>query len=73
MEIPGSVSLYCPLVDAKGTAAKLIAINPEGFYHLEVSVKGGKHTMFVPIGQAAVLFSEPEPFVEDDGGFEVER
>ena len=26
MEIPGNVSLYCPLVDAKGTAATLVAV-----------------------------------------------
>lgn len=73
MEIPGKVSLYCPLVDAKGTAAKLIAVNPEGFYHLEVAVKGRLHTMLVPVAQAAVYFTEPEPDVESDVDFEVER
>lgn len=73
MEIPGNVSVYCPLIDAKGTAAKLIAVSPEGFYHLEVTVKGRMHTMLVPIAHAAVFFSEPEPEVENDSAFEVER
>ena len=27
MEIPGSVSVYCPLIDAKGTAATLVCPN----------------------------------------------
>ncbi|MCK5378399.1 MAG: hypothetical protein KAJ78_03300, partial [Acidobacteria bacterium] len=72
-DIPGKVSLYCSLVDAKGTAAKLIAVNPEGFYHLEVAIKGRLHTMFVPIAQAALYFTEPEPDIEADSGFEVER
>ena len=73
MDIPGQVSLYCTLVDAKGTAAKLIAVKPEGYYHLEVAIKGGVHTMFVPISQAALYFTEPEPDVEDNSAFEVER
>lgn len=73
MEIPGKVSLYCPLIDAKGTAAKLISVSPDGFYQLEVAVKGRLHTMLVPIAHAAVYFNEPEPDVESDSAFEVER
>ena len=73
MDIPGKVSLYCSLVDAKGTAAKLIAVKPEGYYQLEVAIKGGVHTMLVPIAQAAVYFTEPEPDVGSDAAFEVER
>lgn len=71
MEIPGKVSLYCPLVDAKGTPATLVAISPEGFYHLHVTVKGAQHTMFVPVAHAALLFVDPEPI--PDPGFELER
>ncbi len=71
MQIPGRVKLYCPLVDAKGTSATLVAISPEGFYHLQVLVKGRTHTMFVPVSQAAVLFVEPEP--EPDESLEIER
>jgi hypothetical protein len=70
MEIPGKVSLYCPLVDAKGTAATLVSVSNQGFYHLEVAVKGNRHTMFVPIDHAALYFIEPEPERED---FEIER
>jgi len=73
MDIPGKVSLYCALVDAKGTAAKLIAVKPEGYYHLEVAIKGGVHTMFVPINQAALYFTEAEPELGDNSKFEVER
>ncbi len=73
MEIPGMVSFYCPLVDAKGQSAKLIAVNPEGYYHLEVAVKGGTHTMFVPVGQTALYFAEAEPDIGNDSLFEVER
>jgi hypothetical protein len=72
MEIPGQVSLYCPLIEAKGTLAKLMAVTPEGYYHLEVSIKNRTHTMFVPIAHAALYFSEPEPQVETRD-FEIER
>ena len=71
MDIPGNVSLYCPLIDAKGTAAKLVAVSPQGFYHLEVMVKGNRHTMFVPVAHAAVYFVDPEPERADD--FVIER
>ncbi len=71
MEIPGKVSLYCPLVDAKGTAATLVAVSPQGWYQLQVQVRGRIHTMFVPVSQAAILFTEPEPEVEE--GLEIER
>jgi len=71
MEIPGKVSLYCPLVDAKGTTATLVAVSPQGWYHLQVQVKGKEHTMFVPVSQAALLFQEPEPEPEED--LEIER
>lgn len=71
MEIPGKVSVYCPLIDAKGTAATLVAISPQGFYHLEVEIRGRRHTMFVPIAHCAMYFAEPEPAVEQ--GFEIER
>jgi hypothetical protein len=71
MEIPGKVMLYCPLVEAKGTPANLIALNPQGYYILEVTFKGQVHTMFVPIGHAALIFADPEPPREE--GFEIER
>ena len=71
MEIPGKISLFCPLVDAKGTAATLVSIAPEGYYQVEVSIKGRTHVMFVPIAGTALYFTEPEP--EIDGTFEIER
>lgn len=71
MEIPGKVSLFCPLVDAKGTPATLVSIDAGGYYHLEVVIKGHRHTMLVPIAQAAVYFAEPEP--ESGTDFEIER
>jgi hypothetical protein len=71
MEIPGKVAVYCPLIDAKGTSAKLIAVLPEGYYQLETAVKGRTHTMFLPVSQAALVFTEPEPEPED--GIEIER
>ena len=71
MEIPGNVSLYCPLVDAKGTAAVVVAVSPQGYYQLEVLIKGKRHTMFVPIAQAALCFTDEEP--EREGEFEIER
>ncbi|HHQ48937.1 MAG TPA: hypothetical protein ENK19_08670 [Acidobacteria bacterium] len=71
MEIPGKVSLYCPLVDAKGTTATLVAILPQGYYQLQATVRGAVHTMFVPIAQSALVFLEPEPEVEE--GLEIER
>jgi hypothetical protein len=71
MEIPGRVSLYCPMVDAKGTAATLVSVEKDGYYHLEVNVKGRRHTMFVPISQSALYFADPEP--EREVEFEIER
>lgn len=71
MEIPGKVSIYCPLLDAKGTAATLMSISKDGYYHLEVNVKGQIHTVFAPIQQTALLFSEAEPERVQD--FEIER
>jgi hypothetical protein len=70
MDIPGKVAVYCPLIDAKGTAGTLVAVSPNGYYHLELSVKGQRHTMFVPIANAALYFSEPEP--ERAADFELE-
>ena len=70
MEIPGKVTLYCPLVDAKGTPATLVAVSAQGYYHLEVGIKGRRHTLFVPVADAAVIFSEPEP--ERSEEFEIE-
>ena len=66
MEIPGKVSLYCPLVDAKGTSATLVAVSKQGYYQLEVMVQGKRHTMFVPVTQAAVYFAEPEVEPDED-------
>ncbi len=72
MEIPAKVSFYCPLVDAKGTPGKLVAVSPDGYYQLEVSLKGRFHTMLLPMAGTALIFSEPEPEVEI-GGMEIER
>ena len=71
MEIPGKVAVYCPLIDAKGTTAKLIAILPEGYYQLETTVKGRIHTMLLPVSRTALIFTEPEP--EPEPGMEIER
>lgn len=71
MEIPGQVSVYCPLIDAKGTAATLVSISESGYYRIEVPIKGKTHVMFLPIGHTALYFTEPEPEVEE--GFVIER
>jgi len=71
MEIPGKVSVYCPLIDAKGTAATLISITPQGYYHLVVEIRGQRHAMFVPIAHSAIYFAEAEPAIEE--GLELER
>ena len=72
MDIPAKVSFYCPLVDAKGTPAKLVSISDHGYYQVEVVIKGRFHTMLLPIGQTALMFSDPEPEIEN-GGMEIER
>ena len=71
MEIPGKVSVYCPLIDAKGTAATLVSISPLGYYHVEVPIKGKTHVMLLPLAHTALYFTEPEPEAEE--GFVVER
>jgi len=71
MEIPGKVSVFCPLIDAKGTAATLVSINQQGYYQLEVPIKGSTHVMFLPVAHTALYFTQPEPVAEE--GFEIER
>jgi hypothetical protein len=71
MEIPGKVSVYCPLIEAKGTAAMLVAISPQGYYHLEVDIRGQRHTMFLPVAYTAMYFADAEPRADEE--FEIER
>ena len=71
MEIPGKVSVYCPLIDAKGTAATLVSISPGGYYQVEVQIQGRVHVMFLPIAHSALYFTDPEPAPEPE--FEIER
>lgn len=71
MEIPGKVALYCSLIDAKGTIGTLVSVNADGYYHVEVPIKGHTHVMFLPIASTALYFAEPEP--EPEEGFEIER
>ncbi len=70
MEIPGNVAVYCPLIDAKGTSARLIAVL-DLYYQLETTVKGRVHTMFLPIAHTGLVFTEPEPEPEEE--LEIER
>ncbi len=71
MEIPGKVAVYCPLIDAKGAPANLVAVLREGYYHLEVGVKGEIRAMLLPVAQTALIFAEPEP--ERSPDLEIER
>ena len=71
MDIPGKVSVYCSLIDAKGTAATLVSISDNGYYQVEVQIKGRSHVMFLPIANSALYFSEPEAIPEPE--FEIER
>lgn len=71
MEIPGKVSVFCPLIDVKGTAAKLISVSPQGYYHLEMEIRSRRHSVFVPIAHTALYFADPEPAIEE--GMEIER
>jgi hypothetical protein len=71
MEIPGKVSVYCPLIDAKGTAATLVTISDLGYYQVEVQIKNRTHVMFLPVAHTALYFAEPEPIPDTE--FEIER
>ena len=71
MEIPGKVSLYCPLIDVKGTVGTLVSVTDHGYYQVEVPIKGRTHVMFLPVAHTALYFVQPEPESED--GFEIER
>jgi len=71
MEIPGKVSLYCPLIDVKGTVGTLVSVTDNGYYQVEVPIKGRTHVMFLPIAHTALYFVQPEPEAEE--GFEIER
>jgi hypothetical protein len=71
MEVPGKVSFYCPLIDAKGTKGTLVSVTDGGYYQVEVPIKGNTHVMFLPIAHTALYFTDPEP--EPEEGFEIER
>lgn len=71
MEIPGKVALYCPLIDAKGTVGTLVNVSENGYYQVEVPIKGKTHVMFLPIAHTGLYFTDPEP--EPEEGFEIER
>jgi hypothetical protein len=71
MEIPGKVSVFCPLIDAKGTPGTLVTVTPQGYYQLTIAVKGQTHTFFLPVAHTALYFADPEPEASEE--FEIER
>jgi hypothetical protein len=48
-----------------------MSVQDHGYYQVEISVKGRRHTFFLPVAHTALFFAEPEPERVDE--FEIER
>ena len=71
MEIPAKISVFSPILEIKGNAGTLIAVNEQGFYEVALQVKDRMHTVLFPIAGTVILFSDPRP--QAGAEFEVER
>ncbi len=57
--MPSSVILFCPMLEFKNKPAMLMTISPLGYYECRVDMAAGNHTVYLPIGQTALIFTEP--------------
>ena len=71
MDLPAEVQLYNELSGFKGNVGSLVAVNPSGFYEVNMKYGHNIHRVLLPIVATVVIFREPEPQFE--AGVEIER
>jgi hypothetical protein len=71
MEIPAKVSIFNRTLELKGKAGLLVAVNPIGFYEVNLDFKDRNHTVLFPIAETVVIYNDPVPV--SDAEFDVER
>lgn len=59
MDLPALVAIYCPALDLKNRAARLLSVSPHGYYEVILDFADGGHTALLPIQGTAIVFPEP--------------
>ena len=57
--MPTKVIVFCPMLEYKNKPATLMTISANGYYECRVDMAAGNHTVYLPIGQTALIFQEP--------------
>jgi len=71
VEIPSKVSVFNRILEIKGKAGTLIAINDLGFYEIVLEVQQRNHTVLFPVEDTVVIFNDAVPPPVND--LEIER
>ncbi len=64
MDLPALVAIYCPAMDMKNRAGRLISVSPHGYYEVILDFAEGSHTALLPIEGTSLVFTEPIPSTE---------
>ena len=57
--MPTKVIVFCPMLEYKNKPATLMTTSANGYYECRVDMAAGNHTVYLPIGQTALIFQEP--------------
>ncbi len=63
MELPANVLIHNPQLGLKGQEGKLFQVG-SGYYEVEYAFGGNSHRVLLPIGETALIFSDPVETVE---------
>jgi hypothetical protein len=61
MDLPALVAIYCPGMELKNRAGRLLSVSPHGYYEVILDFADGSHTALLPIQGTAIIFPEPIP------------
>jgi hypothetical protein len=59
MDLPALVAIYCPAMELKNRAGRLVSISPHGYYEVILEFAEGSHTALLPIEGTGLVFTEP--------------
>lgn len=59
MDLPALVAIYCPAMELRNRAGRLISVSPHGYYEVILEFSDGSHTALLPIQGTAIVFPEP--------------
>lgn len=59
MDLPAKVVIFCPTLELKNKPGRLMAVSPNGFYEIWLDFAERNHTVLLPVGGTALVFSEP--------------